>query len=64
MGGDYAGVAVAKAARVASAADGGEILLSSATNELLARFAYAVGTERTAELKGIPGTHRLIPLLY
>ncbi len=63
VGADYAGIAVAKAARVASAADGGEILVSSATKELLGRFDYRFGPERSAELKGIPGTHRLIPLL-
>ena len=62
VGADYAGVAVAKAARVASAADGGETLLSAATKELVARFDYAMGEERVAELKGIPGTHRLTPL--
>ena len=63
VGADYAGIAVAKAARVASAASGGEILTSSATKELLARFDYRMGEERVADLKGIPGTHRLIPLL-
>ncbi len=63
MGDDYAGVAVAKAARVASAAEGGEILLSSATRELLDRFDAELGPERVVELKGLSGTHRLIPLL-
>jgi class 3 adenylate cyclase len=64
VGGDFAGISVAKAARVASAAVGGEILVSSATKELLDRFEYTMGTERSAELKGLPGTHRLTPLLY
>ncbi|MDH3247389.1 MAG: nuclear transport factor 2 family protein [Acidimicrobiia bacterium] len=64
VGGDFAGISVAKAARVASAAGGGEILVSSATKELLARFEYSMGEERSAELKGLPGTHRLIPLMY
>ncbi|HSG78968.1 MAG TPA: adenylate/guanylate cyclase domain-containing protein [Acidimicrobiia bacterium] len=63
VGADYAGIAVAKAARVASAAAGGEILVSSATKELLAGFDFPFGAERSADLKGIPGTHRLIPLL-
>lgn len=62
LGSDYAGIAVAKAARVASAAAGGETLVSATTRELLARFDYTLGDERTAELKGIPGTHRLTPL--
>jgi class 3 adenylate cyclase len=63
VGADYAGIAVSKAARVASAASGGEILTSSTTRELLGRFDYRMGDERVADLKGIPGTHRLIPLL-
>ena len=63
IGSDYAGVAVAKAARVASAASGGETLVSATTRELLAPFEFSIGTERSAELKGIPGTHRLTPLL-
>ncbi len=63
IGDDYAGVAVAKAARVASAAHGGEILISSATRELLDRFTCETGPERVVELKGLSGTHRLIPLL-
>lgn len=63
VGSDYAGTTVAKAARIASAADGGEVLLSSTTRELLAPYDFRFGDERTAELKGLPGTHRLIPLL-
>jgi adenylate cyclase len=63
LGDDYAGLAVAKAARITSAADGGEILVSSVTRELLDRFDYAFATERVAELKGIDGTHRLFPLI-
>jgi adenylate cyclase len=64
VGGDYAGLAVAKAARITSAAAGGEILVSSATRELISRFDYTFGTERVAELKGIDGTHRLYPLSW
>ena len=64
LGSDYAGIAVAKAARVASAASGGEILLSATAKELLTRFDYSTGEDRVAELKGIPGTHRLTPLAY
>ena len=63
IGSDYAGVAVAKAARVASAASGGEVLVSTTTRELLAPYDFALGQERVAALKGIPGTHRLTPLL-
>lgn len=63
VGDDYAGLAVAKAARITSAADGGEILVSSVTRELLDRFDYAFANERVAELKGIDGTHRLFPII-
>jgi adenylate cyclase len=63
VGDDYAGLAVAKAARITSAADGGEILVSSVTRELLDRFDYSFATERVAELKGLDGTHRLFPLI-
>ena len=64
VGSDYSGLAVAKAARIASAADGGEILVSSATRELLDRFEYAFEPDRSAELKGLDGTHRLYPLAW
>ena len=60
--GDYAGIAVNKAARIASAARGGEILTSSVTAEL-AGNEFRFGTERVGELKGLSGTHRLIPVL-
>jgi len=64
VGGDYAGLAVAKAARVTSAAAGGEILVSSTTRELISRFDYTFGTERVAELKGLDGSHDLYPLRW
>jgi class 3 adenylate cyclase len=64
VGGDYAGLAVAKAARITSAAAGGEILVSSATRELISRFDYEFGTARVAELKGLDGTHRMYPLIW
>lgn len=64
VGGDYAGFAVAKAARVTSAAAGREILVSSATRELVSRFGYEFDTERIAELKGLDGTHHLYPLRW
>jgi class 3 adenylate cyclase len=64
VGDDYAGLAVAKAARIASAAAGGEILVSSATRELISRFDYQFDSERVAELKGIDGSHRIYPLIW
>ena len=64
VGDDYAGLAVAKAARIASAAAGGEILVSSATRELISQFDYQFDSERVAELKGIDGSHRIYPLIW
>jgi class 3 adenylate cyclase len=64
VGDDYLGIAVNKAARVASAASGGEILLSSAAFELAGANQYEWGEERVAELNGLAGSHRLIPLLW
>ena len=64
VGDDYVGVAVAKAARVTSAAGGGEILISATTKEMLDHGAYRTGAEQGVELKGLGGTHRLFPLLW
>lgn len=61
---DYIGLTVSKAARVASAASGGEILVSSITAELVAGSGVHFGTGQEVELKGINGTHRLIPILW
>lgn len=63
-GGDWFGRNVAKAARVAAMADGGEILVST---ELAARLRERGGEElpwslrrtETVELKGLPGEHTL-----
>jgi class 3 adenylate cyclase len=62
VGADYAGIAIAKAARITSAAHGGQTLVSSATRELIDRLGYEVGEPFTVELKGISGTHRLFPV--
>lgn len=61
--GDYVGITVNKAARVASAAEPGEILMSSVTAELAAGSGFGLGASRTAELKGLAGTHRLTQLV-
>lgn len=62
VGDDYAGVAIAKAARIASAARGGQTLVSSATREIIDHMGYEVGEPLTAALKGISGTQRLFPV--
>lgn len=59
IGDDYAGISIAKAARIASAADGGQTLVSSATREIIDHMAYEVGEPINIELKGISGTQRL-----
>lgn len=56
---DLFGRNVAIAARVASEADGGEVLVSEAVVEALADEGPAVLETREAELRGVPGTHRL-----
>lgn len=60
VAGDYVGLTVNKAARVTSAAAGGEILLSSATGELVATSGYELGEAQTLEFKGLPGAHRVM----
>ncbi len=59
--GDYFGRNVAMAARVASQAVGGEILVSEPVHDdVLDDFGF--GTPRTLELKGFPGEHVLWPV--
>jgi class 3 adenylate cyclase len=53
------------AARIAAQAGGGEILVSGLVRDLLApagEFVFAA--PRTAELKGLAGTHELVPVLW
>jgi class 3 adenylate cyclase len=61
--GDYFGTNVAMAARVAAQAGGGEILVSDRVRQTLRDAADAedivLVDAREAELKGLPGTHRL-----
>lgn len=57
--GDLFGRNVAYAARVAAQADGGEVLVSDTVLEALPAGAVRVVASRTAELKGVPGTHHL-----
>ncbi len=63
-GEDYLGRAVNKAARIASAAAGGEIMVSSAVAALLSdNPEFDFGASVNTELKGLPGTHTVIPML-
>ncbi len=60
---DVLGFAVNKAARVTSAASGGEVVVSSIVKELVGSDpAYRFGDPFMAELKGIEGVHELVPV--
>lgn len=59
---DYIGLTVNKAARVAAAAGGDQILVSSTTADVVNHADITLGEPMTVELKGIAGTHTLLPL--
>jgi len=61
--GDYIGTTVNKAARIASAAEPGEIVVSSVTAEIAAGHGFELGTNRSVKLKGLAGTHRVTQLI-
>ena len=61
--GDYLGLTVNKAARVASAAEGGQILVSSSTADMVNDDDFRFGEPRMLHLKGMSGTHTVQPLL-
>jgi class 3 adenylate cyclase len=57
--GDYFGRNVAKAARIAALAEGGQILLSDEVRQGLDESGHALEELAAAELKGLSGTHLL-----
>lgn len=60
---DVMGFAVNKAARVASAAAGGQIVVSSVVRELVGYDpSFRFGSSFFAELRGIDGVHQLVPV--
>ena len=59
---DYLGLTVNKAARVAAAAEGEQILVSTSTADSVNSRQFKFGTPFAVKLKGISGTHNLIPL--
>lgn len=61
---DYIGLTVSKAARVAAAARGEEILASSTTAEIVNSPEIELGAPINVELKGIDGTHTLFPVAW
>ncbi|HKW77777.1 MAG TPA: adenylate/guanylate cyclase domain-containing protein, partial [Candidatus Limnocylindria bacterium] len=60
---DYAGVGVHEAARVGAVAEAGEILVTRATLDASGRD-WAIGSERTVELKGIEGAVTVVPIAW
>lgn len=63
-GDDLFGLDVAMAARVAGQADGGEILVSEPVGDVVRHLDDIVlGAARQVELKGLPGSHRLYPVI-
>jgi class 3 adenylate cyclase len=61
-GSDLGGLAVHIGARIAGLAEGGQVLVSSTVKDLLAGSGIDFGDGREHELKGVPGTWRLIPV--
>lgn len=62
--GDYLGLTVNKAVRVAAAAQGGQIMASAVTAELAGDHGFAFGEPMTVVLKGLGGTHRIVSLTW
>ena len=61
---DYVGTTVAKAARVASAAEGGQILVSLTTAGLVNTSEFEFGPQITVELKGLDEAQQLQSLIW
>jgi len=63
-GDDFFGKNVALAARVAGAAQGGEILVSSVVRELADTGEITFGPPRDVELKGFAEMRRIHPVMW
>jgi adenylate cyclase len=63
-GGDFLGLTVNKAARVAAAAEAGEILVSDTTAGLVSDSGFEFDRSVTKELKGLSGAHVLHHLIW
>jgi class 3 adenylate cyclase/energy-coupling factor transporter ATP-binding protein EcfA2 len=63
-GGDFIGVQVHIAARIGALAIGGELLISAAArHEIGANSSIQFGQPRTVPLRGVPGLHRVYPVV-
>lgn len=63
--GDLFGIAVNKAARIAAAANAGEIMASSTTRDLAGPVeGVTYGEPRVVALKGLSETHQIVPITY
>ncbi len=63
-GEDFFGRNVIMAARMASQANGGEVLASGVLKALVAGSDIAWGEMRIVELKGLPGAHEIWPIVW
>ncbi len=64
-GTDFLGLTVNKAARVASATGGGQIMISTTTKDLIGSMdGLDTGEPQTVALKGMSGTHQILPVLW
>ena len=62
---DLLGLTVNKAARVASAATGGSIMVSSTTRDLVGQMeGVRIGEPKIVRLKGISDAHQIAPVLW
>lgn len=61
---DYLGLTVHKAARVAAAAGGNEVLVSAITAGMVNADEYRFGNSKTLELPGIEGQHTVVALRW
>ena len=59
VGGKPSGIAVSTGARVAAAAETGEVLVSQTVKDLVAGSGIALAERGERELKGVPGTWRV-----
>jgi adenylate cyclase len=63
--GDVLGQTVNKAARVAAAAGGGQVMVSATVRDVIGALpGVRFGPSALVELKGLSGTHELVPVLW